>query len=61
MLLHKIQTLCKEKNVALTNVERLAGLSANSIYRWDESMPSADKLVKVARILGTTAEELLKE
>lgn len=61
MVLHNIKKICNEKRVALSNVERLAGLSPNSVYRWDETMPAADKLFRVAKVLGTTVEDLLTE
>lgn len=60
MLLHNIKEACKEKGLTLKDLEVQAGLSPNSIFRWGDLMPAADKLCRVAAILGTTSEELLK-
>lgn len=59
-MLHKIRELAKEKGLHLYEVEQQAGLPAKSIFRWDDSMPAADKLARVAQVLGTTVEELLQ-
>lgn len=61
MLLHNIKIKCKEKGLSVAALEREIGVAEKSIFKWDESMPSADKLVRAAQVLGTTAEELLKE
>lgn len=61
MLLHKIKGLCKEKNISLSDLEARLNLSNKGIYRWEHSMPSADKVLKAAEILGTTVEDLLSE
>lgn len=67
MLQHKIKELCKLNGITIETLEKSAELSNKSIYRWglkadseDYVMPSADKLARVAKILGTTVEELLE-
>lgn len=59
-MLHKIRELCREKGISLAELERETGLSEKSIFSWNEVMPSADKLARVAKVLGTTVEELLE-
>jgi transcriptional regulator with XRE-family HTH domain len=61
MLVHNIKTRCKEQNLSLSELEEKAGLGTRTIYRWDDSLPSADKLIRVAKILNTTAEELMAQ
>lgn len=61
MLLHNIKKECEKQNISIAELERRIGVSNKSVFRWDETMPSADKLVRAAQVLGTTAEELLKE
>ena len=60
MLLHNIKNRCKECGLNIAQLERAAEIQPNSIYKWDEVMPAADKLARVASVLGTTSEELLK-
>lgn len=60
-MLHKIKDLCKEKDISLAELERKADIAEKSIFRWDKVKPSAEKVAKVANILGTTVEDLLKE
>ena len=45
--------------MSLKELEQAANLSPNSIFRWADSMPAADKLARVASVLDTTSEELL--
>ena len=61
MLVHNIKERCKERRISLNEVERLAGIGKNTIYRWDKNRPSIDRVLKVAAVLGVTAAELLKE
>lgn len=61
MVLTNIQERCKEKGVSLSSVEKLSDLKPNTIYRWADHMPSADRLARVARVLGTTVEDLLED
>lgn len=60
MLLNNIKEKCKERGTNIAQLERVADIQPNSIYKWDEVMPAADKLCRVAAALGTTAEDLLK-
>lgn len=59
-MLHKIKELCKEKNLTIADLERQAEISPKTIYSWDESEPSVYRAYRVAKILGTTVEELLR-
>ena len=58
MLLQNIKALCKAQGISLAELEIKAGLPPKSIYRWDSVLPSYDKVVKVAKALGTTVEAL---
>lgn len=59
-MLHKIKELCKEKKISLAELERRADLAPKTIFAWGETMPSVDKVYRVAKVLGTTVEEILK-
>lgn len=60
-MLHKIKELCREQGITVAELERLAGLNQRTMAKWDETMPAADKLARVAKVLHTTVEELLQE
>lgn len=57
----RINALCKERGISISELEERTGLGKNTVYRWGTIMPSADKLSRVAKALGVTTEELLRE
>lgn len=61
MLLQNIKKICKERHITLAELERQAGIPMKSIYRWDEVMPAADKLLMVANTLEVDPNILLSE
>lgn len=61
MMLKNILDRCQEKKITIAELERQAGLKQRTIYKWDESKPSVDKVLAVANVLGVTVEELSKE
>lgn len=58
-MLERIKALAREQRLSIAEVERKAGISKNTIKKWNRSMPSADKVASVAKVLHTTVEELL--
>lgn len=58
-MLEKIQTLCKQKGISVSHLERELGFGRGSIYKWDKNSPSVDKLKKVADYLDVTVDNLL--
>ena len=61
MLLQKIRSIASEKGLSICSIEKMAGLSQNSIPKWDRVEPSVFKVKTVADILGVTLDELMKE
>lgn len=61
MLATKIRKLCREKNISVSTLEEKTELGKNSIYDWDKSVPSVDKVKRVADYFGTTVDDLLRE
>lgn len=59
VLLHKIRELCAKQNITLKDLAEKADVPYTGLKEWKDSMPSADKLLRVAKVLGTTVEELL--
>lgn len=60
-MLHKIKELCKAQGMTIAELERQAMLTEASICKWEKTMPAADKLARVARVLHTTVEDLLPD
>ncbi len=60
-MLENIKSLCSQRKVSLLEVERSCGIAQRTIYRWDESTPSVDKVKLVADYFGVTVDDLLAE
>ena len=58
-MLEQIKTLAKERKLTVAEVERMAGLTPRTVYKWDENIPSVDKVKRVADALSVTVDELL--
>ena len=60
-LVGKILQLCKEQGKTIAELEHECSIGARTIYRWDDNIPSVDKVKRVADCLGTTVDNLLNE
>lgn len=60
-LLENIKVACNKNSLTIHELERRAGLTENSIYKWNQNTPSVDKVAKAAGVLRITVDELLKE
>ena len=62
MLRDKVERLCREQDLTFAELERRAGIKPGQIKTWNriESSPRADKVLAVAKVLGTTVEELME-
>lgn len=58
-LLDRIKTLAKSNGLTIKSLESCIGLGNGTIRRWDNSPPSADKLLKVANMLNTSMDYLM--
>lgn len=58
-LYDRISYLAASNGMTIEEVERKADLINGSIKRWKKSIPSADKLYRVSKILGTTMDDLI--
>lgn len=55
----RIKELCKKRGMTLQELAEKNDMSINALYKWRKSMPSADKLKKVADYLGVSVDYLL--
>lgn len=59
MLLERIKNLLKEHSMTLAELERKLNFGNGSMSRWDRSMPSVDKIQKVADFFDVSTDYLL--
>ena len=60
MIFEKVKQLCDEKGVTIYRLEKDMEFSENSIVKWRTSIPSADKLFKVANYFDKPIEYFLE-
>ena len=58
-ILERIKSLCASKGIGINELESLLGFSKSSMYRWNDSVPGADKLSKVADYFNVSTDYLL--
>ena len=61
MIYQNIKSIASSQGISIRKIEQETGIVLGSIYHWDEVKPSVDKVAKVAKYLGVTVEELVKE
>ncbi|KFN87454.1 hypothetical protein H702_07290 [Streptococcus equinus JB1] len=61
MLYEVIKKKASDKKVSIYKIEKDLDLSNGSIRKWNNSVPSAITLSKVASYLGVSVEELLED
>lgn len=58
-VVNKIKALCEEKQITITELERLVGIGRSTIRNWNKSYPTSDKLQKVADYFHVSVDYLL--
>lgn len=58
-----IKILREEKGLRQEDIAKQLNINRSTVAKWETSnvLPRADKLIKLADILGCTVDELLKE
>lgn len=56
-----IKRQARKKGLTISQVESKAGLAQGHIGKWNTVSPRVDSLLKVAKVLGVSANALLKE
>lgn len=57
-IVKKIQILCKENNITVGILEKRAGFSKGAIYKWHNSSPTVDGLMKIADYFNVSLDYL---
>lgn len=56
-----VKSACLVREIRVKEVEKKAGIGNNSLQNWTDHFPTADKLLKVAKVLNTTMEFIMGE
>ena len=59
-IVETIRGLCEERKISIAGLEKILGLGNGTIRRWDEKLPSTDKIIKVADFFGVPLDSLLQ-
>ena len=60
-LYESVQNICNERNIAISELERKAGLGNGVIRKWDHVSPTLRTLFAVTDYLGVTLDDLLNQ
>ena len=63
MVYENLKEICKKKHITFQEIEVAANLGAGCISRWKDGKVSqnVDTLKKIAGVMGTRVEDLVKE
>ena len=59
MLTERIKTLCLQRNITISELERILEFGNGTIHKWLKSQPSVDKVLKIAQYFGVSLDYLL--
>lgn len=58
-MVEAIKQQCHTCGISIAELERLAMVPENSIYKWDKHSPSVSRVARVARVLDVTVDDLI--
>lgn len=58
-IFNKIKKLCKEHNISIFELENQIGVSRGVLYTWKKSIPSIEKVYKVAKYFNVSIDYLV--
>lgn len=61
MIVKNIESLCKERKISFSALEKALGFGNSTISKWETSSPTVERLAKVADFFGVTVDFLLRE
>ena len=60
MIYENIQSLCRQKGISISRLEREIGLGNGTVCRWKQSDPTVTRLKPVADYFGVALESLMR-
>lgn len=57
----KVMLLGEMRGLSLAEIERRAGIGNSTICKWHKISPTVDKVVKVAKVLGVTINDIVND
>lgn len=57
----KIKLIAKNKKITIDAIEKEANLGRGSLSKWNTVSPSVGNLLKVAKILGCSLDDLIQD
>lgn len=57
----RIEEKAKKKGISINALEKQAGISIGSTYKWNTVSPTIKNIAKVAEVLDCTIDELINE
>ena len=57
----QIKELCEKNNTTIKSLEKELGFGNGTIRRWDERIPSMDRVMKVAEYFNVSVSEITGE
>ena len=57
-IISRIKEVARNKGLTISDVEKACNLGENSIYKWDRSSPSLDKVMRVANKIDASIDYL---
>ena len=57
-IISRIKDVARNKGLTISEIEKACGLGENSIYKWDRSSPSLDKVQRVANFIDVSIDYL---
>ncbi|BFL47204.1 XRE family transcriptional regulator [Lactonifactor longoviformis] len=58
-LYERVKSLCKEYQITIAGLERICGFGNGTIKKWEHTIPSGDRLARVADHFHVTVDSLL--
>lgn len=61
MIYEKVLSLCIERNISVSRLEKELGIGNATIKGWETSSPRVENLKKVADYFGCTIDDIVRE
>lgn len=58
-LYERVQSLCRKQDITIASLERMCGLGNGTVKKWSRTIPSGDRLARVADYFHVSVDYLL--